>query len=176
MRRGIPTLIIESRTLLREGLISLLHASNFRVVASAATLDELEPLKLESPGVLIVGSTGAADDLPLLEKLSRTWPDCTIVAIADEDGHSARNDIPRVLRGGAGAYILNVQSRDVLLKALELALLKQRLVVVGSTPDKSPVSQPNGGSEVTGSAPARLDGNGAAHPALSGDEVGSRHR
>ncbi len=132
MKRNVLTVIVEPRTLLREGLASLLDESNFTVVASVATLEQVPRTAAGRVGLLIVGvGKGAPDDFQLLEGLSLIKQDCKIVAVADVNDQPTRIDITQILRSGADAYILNIQSRDVLLKSLELAFLGQKLVVVG---------------------------------------------
>ena len=172
MKRGVPTVIIEPRTLLREGLASLLQDSNFKVIASSATLEAIDLSRL-GPGLLIVGiATGTAeDDLHILERLSSARQDYTIVAVADGTGQPAPIDIPQILRSGADGYIVNVQSRDVLLKSLELALLGQKLVVVGDQPRECDTARRSAEPDAPGILPVRLNGNGDAHSALSDREL-----
>jgi two-component system, NarL family, nitrate/nitrite response regulator NarL len=172
VKRGVPTIIIEPRTLLREGLVSLLQGSNFKVVASKATIEELKPSKLGRPGLLIIGiAAGTSDDLRLLERLSPAWQDYTIIAVADGTGQSVQVDISQILRSADG-YILNVKSRDVLLKSLELAMLDQKLVVVGEQSEKfdKPESEARQASDDR-SAGIDGNGNGNGHSLLSEREL-----
>jgi two-component system nitrate/nitrite response regulator NarL len=172
MKPNVLTIIVEPRTLLREGLASLLNESHFKVIASVATLEQVPPTAVGRVGLLIVGvAKGAPDDLRLLEKPSLMKQDCKIVAVADGNDQPTRIDIPHILCSGADAYILNIQSRDVLLKSLELAFLGQKLVVVGDkcTPVELLKSAKN--SATPDECPARIGGNGAGHPALSDREL-----
>jgi two-component system nitrate/nitrite response regulator NarL len=173
VKRGVPTVIIESRTLLREGLASLLQDSNFKVIASSATLEAIDLSRLGPPGLLIVGIASGTDggDLRVLERLSSARQDYTIVAVADGNGQLAPTDIPRILRCGADGYIVNVQSRDVLLKSLELALLEQKLVVVGDQVRKCDTPARTAEPDAPGIPPVRFNGNRDAHSALSEREV-----
>jgi len=132
MKRSVATVILAPRTLLREGLASLLYESNFRVVASFATADELSQLLPERVGLVILClSSGSREELDCVEKLSPTTRDYKIVVVAETSGLAGLPDIPEILRSGADAYILNVHSRDALLKSLDLAILEQKLVVLG---------------------------------------------
>jgi two-component system, NarL family, nitrate/nitrite response regulator NarL len=189
MKRNVLTIIVEPRTLLREGLASLLDESNFTVVASVATLEQVPRTAAGRVGLFIVGvAIGAPDDFQLLEGLLLTKQDCKIVAVADGNDQPTRIDIPQILRSGADAYILNIQSRDVLLKSLELAFLGQKLVVVGEKCRPVELLQSSKSSERSDENPLRNGGNGGissngsngsngsigshgARPALSGREL-----
>jgi two-component system, NarL family, nitrate/nitrite response regulator NarL len=172
VKRSIPTVIIEPRTVLREGLASLLHGSNFKVTASVASVDELPD---RSPGharVVILGLAKAApDDLQLLDTLSHAPRDYKIVAIVEASGPSAQVDIAQVLRSGADGYISNIHSRDVLLKSLELTLLGQRLVVLGDNYGPAETSESATDQTSSGDGPGRNNGNTTAPPGLSDREL-----
>lgn len=174
MSPSVLTIIVEPRTLLREGLASLLNESHFKVIASVATLEQVPQTAVGRVGLLIVGvAKGAPEDLRLLERPSLMKQDCKIVAVADGNDQPTRIDIPHILRSGADAYILNIQSRDVLLKSLELAFLGQKLVVVGdkSTPVELLKSGKNSATPDEGPPRIGGSGNGAGHPALSDREL-----
>jgi len=181
MKRNVLTIIVEPRTLLREGLASLLDESNFTVVASVATLDQIPRTAAGRVGLFIVGvAKGSPDDLQLLEGLSSIKQDCKIVAVADGNDQPTGVNIPQILRSGADAYILNIQSRDVLLKSLELAFLGQTLVVVGEKCGSIELVQSGENSATSDESPPRGGGNGftgsngsngATRPTLSGREL-----
>ena len=159
MKRSVTTVILAPHTLLREGLTSLLHDSNFRVVASIATPDELSQLLPGRVGLLILClSTGTREDLDYLETMLSTTRNYKIVVVAETSGLAHQPDISEILRSGADAYILNVRSRDVLLKSLDLAILEQKLVVLGengvllkSSEVRSRPTQSNGAPPRSGS-------------------------
>jgi two-component system nitrate/nitrite response regulator NarL len=172
MEPNVPTIIVEPRTLLREGLASLLNESHFKVMASVASLEQVPRTAIGRAGLLIVGvATGAPDDLRFLEKLLPVQQDCKIVAVADGNDQPTQIDIPHILRSGADAYILNIQSRDVLLKSLELAFLGQKLVVVGDKNTPVELLRPGNSSAVPDGAPPRIGGESAAQAALSDREL-----
>jgi two-component system, NarL family, nitrate/nitrite response regulator NarL len=132
MKRSVATVILAPHTLLREGLTSLLHDSNFKVVASIGKPDEFSQLLPGRVGLLILClSTGTREDLDYLETMLSTTRNYKIVVVAETSGLAGQPDISEILRSGADAYILNVRSRDVLIKSLDLAILEQKLVVLG---------------------------------------------
>jgi two-component system, NarL family, nitrate/nitrite response regulator NarL len=162
MKRSVATVILAPRTLLREGLASLLYDSSFRVIASIAAADELSQLPPGRVGLVILClSTGSRDELDCVEKISPTTRDYKIVVVAETSGLAGQPDIPEILRSGADAYILNVHSRDALLKSLDLAILEQKLVVLGE--NGAPLKFSEVGSRPTHSNVApRSNSNGAA--------------
>jgi two-component system nitrate/nitrite response regulator NarL len=162
MKRSIATVIIAPRTLLREGLTSLLYDSNFKVVASIATPDELSQLLPGRVGLVILClSTGSREELDFLETTSPTTRDYKIVVVAETSGLAGQPDIAEILRSGADAYILNVHSRDALLKSLDLAILEQKLVVLGGDGVPLKFSEVRTKPTQSNAAP-RSNGNGAA--------------
>jgi two-component system nitrate/nitrite response regulator NarL len=164
--------IVEPRTLLREGLSSLLHDSNFKVISSVASVDEMPALPPGRAGLLIIGIARATpDDLLRLERIVPRKQEYKIVAVADGAAQSNHIDIALVLRSGADGYILNIQSRDVLLKSLELTFLEQKLVVLGDKPDTELVEVNSKPAVSDEAAAPRLNGNGASHPVLSSREL-----
>jgi two-component system, NarL family, nitrate/nitrite response regulator NarL len=163
MKRNVATVILAPRTLLREGLTSLLYDSNFRVVASIATPDELSQLLPGRAGLVILClSTGSSEYLDYLEKIVPATRDYKIVVVAETSGLAGRPDISEILRSGADAYILDVHSRDVLLKCLDLAVIEQKLVVLGE--NGVPLKFPEVRARPTQSngPPPRSSDNGAA--------------
>jgi len=163
VERGIATVILAPRTLLREGLTSLLHDSNFRVVASIATPDELSQLltgKVEL--VVLCLSAGSREDLDYLEKIVPTTRDYKIVVVAETSGLAGQPCISEILRSGADAYIFNIHSRDVLLKSLDLAVLEQKLVVLDENDVPLKFSEVPAGPTQSNGAPSQGGGNGAA--------------
>jgi two-component system, NarL family, nitrate/nitrite response regulator NarL len=163
MKHSITTIILAQHTLLREGLTSLLHDSNFRVIASVATPDEFSQLLPRRVRLLILClSTGSREDLDYLETLLSATRDYKIVVVAETSDLAGQPDISAILRSGADAYILNVHSRDVLLKSLDLAILEQKLVVLGENGVPLKSSEVRTTTTQSNGAPPRSSGNGGA--------------
>ncbi len=169
MKRGIPTVIIEPRTLLREGLAALLQDSSFKVIACLASADAAPQLPPGRPGLLIIGLGGTTDDPEVLARISAAAPGCKVVAVADRASQAAQIDVLKIMRSGADGYILNVKSRDVLLRSLELAFLEQKLVVLG---DKCETADADRATPArSGDAPPRPNRDSPARAALSEREL-----
>lgn len=170
---NVPTIIIERRTLLREGLVSLLHQTVFQVIASIASGDELLTLSPGLASLIIVGLARAApDDLQLLQRIAHASRGYKIVAVVEPTGPFAQLDLAQALRSGADGCIFNVHSRDVLLKSLELALLGQKLVVLGDNFEPKG-DMPEALHEFSSARKNHhcTNGDAAIHPALSNREL-----
>jgi two-component system nitrate/nitrite response regulator NarL len=129
------------------------------VSASVASLDELPTLTPHCRGLLIVG-LGTADDLPLLERIAAAKQDYTVVAVTDAPLEPAQLALPSTLLSAADGFIANIRSSEVLVKLLELALLGQKLVVLGSKHEDSDLSPGGRSPLVMSDKTASHEGNG----------------
>lgn len=132
MKRSVNTIIIEPGTVLREGLISLLHSSGFKVISAVAAPDKVPQVALDRASLLMLGAL--SEPTGTLDCLKRwSWPgrDIKIVIISEVSGHGSQSDALKFLSNGADCCIFNVRSRDILLRSLDLVLLGQRVVVLG---------------------------------------------
>jgi two-component system, NarL family, nitrate/nitrite response regulator NarL len=106
-------------------------------------------------GLVLVGiSTGSQEDLDYVRQIASASRDYKVVVVAEISNPAEQPDIGEIVRCGADAYVINVHSRDVLLKTLELVVLEQHLVVVGKSCEPLIVSdgysrqQPSGAGEM----------------------------
>jgi two-component system nitrate/nitrite response regulator NarL len=130
--RSVTTIIVEPRTLLRAGLVSLLRHSGFRVISAVPTLDKVPPAALDRASLLTIGAPGeTAEVLDYINRASSAARKVKIVIITEVSGRMSQPDTLKVLSKGADCCIVNVRSRDTLLKSLHLAVLGQWVVVVG---------------------------------------------
>jgi two-component system nitrate/nitrite response regulator NarL len=128
-------MIVEARTLLREGLTSLLHDTCYKVVASVASVAEIrEPrLQLKRPALIVLGVWGAYQEtLRAVQSARRIIPASKIVAIGERFGDV---DFQEILDSGVDAVVFNVGSSEALLKAIDLVFLGQQLVFLGQPTD-----------------------------------------
>jgi two-component system, NarL family, nitrate/nitrite response regulator NarL len=125
----IPTLIIEERTLLREGLAALLDRSQYNVLATAGSVSDLSDEHLQEALLVIIGVSGGMDKtVAAIRKLRQVSPASKIFIVAEGSDNC---DSHQLLRHGADGCILDVTSQEVLLKSIDLAFLQQRLIVIG---------------------------------------------
>jgi two-component system nitrate/nitrite response regulator NarL len=130
--RSVSTIIVEPRTLLREGLVSVLRHSGFKVIAAVPALDKIPEAALGRASILTIGAP--SETAEALGYLSRSCPPTRkvkVVIITEVSGKVSQPDTLKILSNGADCCIVNVRSRDVLLKSLDLAVLGQWVVVVG---------------------------------------------
>jgi two-component system, NarL family, nitrate/nitrite response regulator NarL len=134
----MSTVIVGQRALLREGIASLLHDSAYKVVAGVAQASELKDVRIphgrrtlvifQMNGFQMDGSGAnfedAAESIHLLRSL---FPDSKVVVVAET---SAPVDLQQIVALAPDGYVLNLGSRDILMKVLELALLDQQVFVL----------------------------------------------
>jgi len=134
----IPTLVIEERALLREGITSLLHDTAYKIVASVASVAEIPKLKLPS-GPQMLAILGLRDEpsetLQAVRSLREVIPDGKIVAIGERYG---RLDFGEIFECGADGIVFNVGSGEGLLKVFDLTFLGQQVVILDSTARSKP--------------------------------------
>jgi two-component system, NarL family, nitrate/nitrite response regulator NarL len=130
-----PTVIIAKSALLREGMASLLQSTAYKVVASISRPAELIDHELTKGrrGLAIVGidcQKGSLDQAAEGVRLLRSvMLDSKIVLVAEAHGTV---DLQGVLALAADGYILNLGSRDMLVRSLELIFMDQQIFVLGS--------------------------------------------
>jgi two-component system, NarL family, nitrate/nitrite response regulator NarL len=126
------TVIVTPSLLLREGIASLLQSTRYKVVASVARPAEL--LTLPGPtgqqALAIFGvdlQNGALDEVAEGVRLLRSsLTDVKVVLVAESDQGI---DPLRVLAMPPDACILNLKSRDALIKVVELVFLNERVIL-----------------------------------------------
>jgi len=132
--RTAPTVIIASSALLREGMASLLQGTPYKVVAAVGRLAELADHDLTKGhrALAIIGidwQIGRPDQVAESIRLLRSlMPDSKIVLVAETYGPV---DLQGVLALAPDGYIVNLGSRDMLVKSLELIFMDQQIFVLG---------------------------------------------
>ncbi|MGB8629199.1 MAG: response regulator transcription factor [Xanthobacteraceae bacterium] len=157
MSKTTPTVIVASSALLREGITSLLQGSTYEVVAAVDRPGELADHEFTDRALAITGvgwqngSDQIAESIRLLRSLI---PAGKIVVVAETCGPV---DLQRVLALAPDGYILNLGSRDMLVRSLELIFMDQQIFVLGRTT----AVLPNGGDDTqfSGRAVGSLTGN-----------------
>jgi two-component system nitrate/nitrite response regulator NarL len=134
----IPTLVVEARALLREGITSLLHDTAYKIVASVASVAEMPKSKFPA-GPQTLAILGLCDELSdtlqAIRSLREAIPDAKIVALGERHGDLDFNEI---LKGGANAVVFNAGSGEGLLKVFDLTILGQQVVILSSTARNKP--------------------------------------
>jgi two-component system, NarL family, nitrate/nitrite response regulator NarL len=130
-RASTSTVIVSPKLLLREGIVSLLRGTRYKVVASAATAAELSSgLPGRQQALAIIGidlQNGILDEVAESVRLLQSLlPNIKVVVVGQTD---RRINPQRVLALSLDACIFNLESRDALLKVLELVFQDQRVFV-----------------------------------------------
>jgi two-component system nitrate/nitrite response regulator NarL len=114
--------------LLREGLSRILSAADFRIVASASSVNELA-LTAQPRHRSILLIIDAGDDLSAaarqVELFKKHHPTGRTAVLAD---HNQPNDIVSAFRAGANAYFVKVAPCDAFIKSLELVMLGETIL------------------------------------------------
>ena len=121
--------------LLREGIVSVLQNTHYKVVATAARPAELPHVPYSKGqanlAVLGIDANGNLDEIGKSIRLLRSlMPDCKVALIVDAN---APIDPQRVLTLSPDACIFNLGSRDTLIKMLELTFMDQRVFVLSDS-------------------------------------------
>jgi two-component system, NarL family, nitrate/nitrite response regulator NarL len=134
--KSIPTIIVTPKALLREGIVSVLKDTPYKVVATAAGLAELShvPCSKSQPTLAVVGMSAGNENLDEIGKsiqlLRSLMPDCKVALLVES---SKPIDPQRVLMLSPDACIFNLSSGDTLIKMLELTLMDQRVFVLSDS-------------------------------------------
>ena len=130
----ISVVIIAQRVLLREGIASLLQNTRFKVVTALPGPDQFARIPHSRPREIlaVIGvdqQDGNLDQASESIRLARSLPVGKVALLFE----MAINLQP-VLALSPDACLININSRDVLLKALELTLVSERLILFGKSP------------------------------------------
>jgi len=121
---AIPTYILQSDGLFREGLRLILSKTRFRAHGCAIELEDLTDVPDDRPILFIVGVD--ANQAVICSKIRSQYPLAFIVAVADE---SNPRSLASALDGGANAAIFNTVSPDDLVSTLQ-AVINGKLILI----------------------------------------------
>jgi two-component system nitrate/nitrite response regulator NarL len=127
MRNGFATIVVEPSVFIREGLVRVLGAAQFRIIASADCIEDLVLASLpQHRSMLLIIGAGENPRAAIRQiELFRAWHPAGRVAVLGRDwGFS---DMVSVFRTGANACFVKVGACDVLIKTLELVMLGETI-------------------------------------------------
>ena len=119
----IGTVLVGPNVLLREGLVRILSAADFSILASASGVDDpvLSSLPQEQPILLIIDVSDDFDTtLAQIEFFKQRYPAGRVAVLAHQ--HQL-TEMVSAFRLGANAYLVNVATCDTFIKSLELVML-----------------------------------------------------
>src|SRR4051794_6787947 len=85
MNRLIATIVIGPRSLIRDGLVSLLASHSYQVVGGYASTADVEKssLTLDAPRLLIFSAMPADEVASAADSIRKQWPESKIVLLID---------------------------------------------------------------------------------------------
>jgi DNA-binding NarL/FixJ family response regulator len=118
---AITVLIADDHDVIRRGVEVLLESSHFRVVASAATVEQLVRLaRKHKPDVVLLDvRLGDEDGLDAIRRVRSAATKTRIVVFSAFDNPTY---VARAVAAGANDYLLKTADRDTLLAALDNAV------------------------------------------------------
>src|SRR5436190_14688801 len=118
---AVPTYILQSDGLFREGLRLILSSTRFRPHGCAIELDDLAEIPCDGPVLFIVG-----DQAAICSRIRDQYPLAFVVAVADETNSES---LASALDDGANAALFNSVSPDAFVSTLQ-AVINERLVLI----------------------------------------------
>jgi two-component system nitrate/nitrite response regulator NarL len=138
-----------------------LEGTPYKIIAAVSSVTDLGREQLEEASLVIMGvSAGMERATVAVRRLRPLLADAKLFMVADD---ARRCDSQELLRSGADGCILGVTSREVLVKSLDLALLQQRLIVIGYSGRVTHSSVPSRAGEL----PTPHNGGAGGEMALS---------
>jgi DNA-binding NarL/FixJ family response regulator len=123
-RQSVVTVLIGASQLLREGIVRILAGSRFRVVQSAAHLDDLAEKQLQQhKSVLLIIDIDNNDVMSTYDQIARLkhmQPEGRVVVLADQ--HRSDCLVP-CLRAGADSFLTKATAFDEFIVSLDLVSL-----------------------------------------------------
>jgi two-component system, NarL family, nitrate/nitrite response regulator NarL len=121
---GVPTYILQSDGLFREGLKLILANTRFRPCGCAIELEDLTEIPSDRPILFIVGIS--AEQAVICSEIRKQYPLAFIVAVADE---SNPRSLAGALEDGANAALFSSVSPDELVSTLQ-AVVNGKLILI----------------------------------------------
>jgi DNA-binding NarL/FixJ family response regulator len=128
MHNRCAAIVVEPSIFIREGLVRVLSAARFRIIASADRLEHiaLASLPQHRSMLLVIGDRENARAAIRQIELFRKWQPAGRIAVVS--GGWTLSDIVAVFRTGANACFVEVGASDVLIKTLELVMLGETIL------------------------------------------------
>ena len=121
---AVPTYILESDGLFREGLRLILSTTRFRPRGCAIELDDLTEVPNDKPVLFIIGE--GASPAEIYSRIRKEYPLAFIVAVADE---SNSRSLASALDNGANAVLFRSVTPSALVSTLQ-AVINGKLILI----------------------------------------------
>ncbi|WGS18475.1 MULTISPECIES: response regulator transcription factor [unclassified Bradyrhizobium] len=171
MRRQhcFSVVLVGKNGLRREGLAGILRSANFRILTSVSSADDLHARKAPSCEVLfLVVHSGDEFDATVeqIELCRSHRPDGRIAVVADR---YQMNELVSAFRAGATGYFVDITTRDVFIKSIELVMMGETVfpaTFLSGTLDPA-ADGPNGAGSRDNSDTAIIASDDRTSPQLS---------
>jgi len=127
-RQSFGTILVGPHSLLREGLIHILCAAKFRILASVASMSDLAagPLQRYDRILLIIESgSDPSSVVPQIALFKQQHPHGRVAVLGR---HHRPADMVAAFQAGANVYFDSEEARDAFIKALELVMLGETIL------------------------------------------------
>ena len=161
MRQIYETVLVVPNVLLREGLARILTTRPFRMLHSAASMDDafLRRLSQRRSMLLVIGVSDPDATAMQIALFKEKQPSGRVAVLAD---HYNLDAVLSAFRAGANAYFVKVTTCSAFIKSLELVMLGETIVPteilpfilahkddaidleVGADAEVLPIAQPSG--------------------------------
>jgi two-component system nitrate/nitrite response regulator NarL len=121
-RRSL-TIVVGRNSLRKDGLTQFMRSADFGMVTSVTSADDLCASRVQQHQVLyLIVHTGSDFEAVVeqIEPLKRREPGARVVVIADR---YRLNEVATAFRAGANGYFVDLTSREVFIKSIELVML-----------------------------------------------------
>ena len=125
------TVLIGHNVLFREGLRHILNAADFCVVASASDADisVLSSLPQDRPLLLIIETNSDFHrTLHQIDSFRERYPAARVAVLAHRHHPHQIRDMVSAFQRGANAFFLNMTTREVFIKSIELIMLGETIL------------------------------------------------
>jgi two-component system nitrate/nitrite response regulator NarL len=132
----LATIIVESRSLVREALVSLMTAHSYEVVGRFASPAHLESslLVADAPRLVILGALPADEAARAAGSIRKLWPETKIVLLFD---HASSADVQKLLASEIDGCIPLFASPDALVGTLQQIIGSDLRVLILKTETSS---------------------------------------
>lgn len=120
---SVPTLLVEPNTLLREGLKRILAETPYRLVASAASLDEARRSWTAGGDPFLIIVDAASDHEARCNQIAQLKAESQFARVVMLVDHYDLKRVLAAFQAGADAYLIKSVSCEVLVKSLDLVML-----------------------------------------------------
>ena len=141
MGKLVSTLIVEPRSLVREGLVSLMASHSYRVVGGVASTADIDTASLvaDAPRLVILGALPAEEAAPAASRIRNLWPETEIILLFER---ASSTDYQNWQASEIDGCIPLSVSPDVLIGTLQQILDGDLKILVHEAASRSVIALP----------------------------------